>query len=301
MKQYNPELQQKLEAYISEVGSQSKAADDIGYSTGTLSTYRQGKYNGDVEKLENRLQEFFDLKTEAKTLYMSPDYVPTSISEGVYSTIRMCHLKGGLADECGDAGIGKTKAAQRYAAEYPSSAIYVIVNPCVSSLNAFLKLLCRRLKLPIGRKDDMWMEIDEALRGGRKVLIIDEAQHLPIKTIEAIRAFTDSNPELGVTLIGNPETVTTGRSRPAFAQIRNRTKLVNIRRTLEVTKNDIKLLFPALADSGQEKEIELLHTIARSEQGIRGAVNLYSNAKDNENTTYQGILEMAKAMKIVTY
>ncbi|MFR1805007.1 MAG: helix-turn-helix domain-containing protein, partial [Faecalispora jeddahensis] len=93
MKQYNPELQQKLEAYISEVGSQSKAADDIGYSTGTLSTYRQGKYNGDVEKLENRLQEFFDLKTEAKTLYVSPDYVPTSISEGVYSTIRMCHLK----------------------------------------------------------------------------------------------------------------------------------------------------------------------------------------------------------------
>ena len=147
----------------------------------------------------------------------------------------------------------------------------------------------------------MWMEIDEALRGGRKVLIIDEAQHLPIKTIEAIRAFTDNNAELGVALIGNPETVTNGRSRPAFAQIRNRTKLVNIRRTLEVTKEDIRMLFPALANAGQEKEIELLHTVARSEQGIRGAVNLYSNAKDNENTTYQGLMEMAKTMKIIAY
>lgn len=301
MKQYNPELQQKLEEYITEVGSQSKAAGNIGYSTGTLSTYRKGAYNGDVEKFENRLREFFGLKDEAKMLYVSPDYVPTSISEGVYATVRMCHLKGGLADECGDAGIGKTKAALKYAAEYPGSAVYVTVNPCVSSLNAFLKLLCRQLKLPTGRKDDMWMEIDEALRGGRKVLIIDEAQHLPIKTIEAIRAFTDNNAELGVALIGNPETVTNGRSRPAFAQIRNRTKLVNIRRTLEVTKEDIRMLFPALANAGQEKEIELLHTVARSEQGIRGAVNLYSNAKDNENTTYQGLMEMAKTMKIIAY
>ncbi|HCA29109.1 MAG TPA: hypothetical protein DEP23_05870 [Ruminococcaceae bacterium] len=301
MKQYNPELQKKLEGYIAEVGSQSKAANDIGYSTGTLSTYRKGTYNGDVEKFENRLREFFNLKAEAKTLYVSPDYVPTSISEGVYATIRMCHLKGGLADECGDAGIGKTKAALKYAAEYPGSAVYITVNPCVSSLNAFLKLLCRQLKLPTGRKDDMWMEIDEALRGGRKVLIIDEAQHLPIKTVEAIRAFTDNNPELGVTLIGNPETVTNGRSRPAFAQIRNRTKLVNIRRTLEVTKDDIKMLFPALDNAKQKKEIEFLHTVARSEQGIRGAVNLYSNAKDNENTTYQGLMEMAKAMKIIAY
>lgn len=299
MKKYNPELQQKLEEYITEVGSQSKAANNIGYSTGTLSTYRKGTYNGDVEKFENRLREFFDLKNEAQTLYAAPDYVPTSISEGVYATIRMCHLKGGLADECGDAGIGKTKAALKYAAEYPGSAIYVTVNPCVSSLNAFLKLLCRQLKLPTGRKDDMWMEIDAALRGGRRVLIIDEAQHLPIKTIEAIRAFTDDNPELGVTLIGNPETVTNGRSRPAFAQIRNRTKLINIRRTLEVTKSDVKLLFPALA--GHDKEIDLMHTIARSEQGIRGAVNLYSNARDNEDTSYQGLMAMAKTMKILTY
>ncbi len=299
MKEYNPELQQKLEEYITEVGSQSKAANNIGYSTGTLSTYRKGTYNGDVEKFENRLREFFDLKNEAQTLYAAPDYVPTSISEGVYATIRMCHLKGGLADECGDAGIGKTKAALKYAAEYPGSAIYVTVNPCVSSLNAFLKLLCRQLKLPTGRKDDMWMEIDAALRGGRRVLIIDEAQHLPIKTIEAIRAFTDDNPELGVTLIGNPETVTNGRSRPAFAQIRNRTKLINIRRTLEVTKSDVKLLFPALA--GHDKEIDLMHTIARSEQGIRGAVNLYSNARDNEDTSYQGLMAMAKTMKMLTY
>nr|WP_319487263.1 AAA family ATPase [uncultured Caproiciproducens sp.] len=300
-KEYNSDLQQKLEEYITKAGSQSKAAELIGYSTGTISTYRKGIYNGDVEKFETRLKEIFSVNEEAETLYSSPDFVPTSISKHVYETIRICHLKGGLAIECGDAGIGKTKAAKKYVDDYPNSAIYVTVNPCLVSVTAFLKLLCRQLKLPTGRKDDMWLDIDSRLRGSRKVLIIDEAQHLPIKTIESIRAFADSNPELGVILVGNAETVTTkvGKSREAFAQIRNRTKLTEIRHTSHITKDDIKLLFPALANS--EKEIEFLHTVARSEQGVRGAVNLYSNAADNENTTYQGLLAMAKAMHIITY
>lgn len=299
-KQYDPALQQRLEEYIKEVGSQSEAARQIGVSVAVVSTYRNNKYAGDVAGFEARLRQHLETKEAADELAnSSPDYVPTSISEGVYATIRMCHLKGGLANECGDAGIGKTKAAHKYVDDHPNQAILITANPCTSSVTAFFKLLCRRLKISAARKDDMWMEVDEHLRGGRKVLIVDEAQHLPIKTVEAIRALTDSNPELGCCMIGNPETVNVGTRRPAFAQIRNRTKLINIRHTGEVAKSDIALLFPALC--GQDKELELLLTIARSEQGVRGAVNLYSNAEDNEDTSYQGLLAMAKAMKIVTY
>jgi DNA transposition AAA+ family ATPase len=300
-KVYNPILQQQLEEFITKVGGQTKAAQLIGYSTGTLSTYRTGKYNGDVVKLEKRLQEYFGNQQEAATLHQAGDYVPTSISQSVYDTIRICHLKGGLAIECGDAGIGKTKAAQKYLEDYPNTAIYVTVNPCLVSITAFLKLLCRRLKVPMGRKDDMWLEIDEQLQGGKKVLIIDEAQHLPIKTIESIRAFFDSNPDLGIIMIGNVETVInrSRRGKESFAQIKNRTKLTEIRHTTHITKADMRLLFPALA--GQEKELELLHVIAQSEEGVRGAVNLYSNAQDNENTSYEGLLAMARAMKIVSF
>lgn len=300
VKAHDPEMQRKLEEYISQVGGQQKAAALIGYSTGTLSTYRAGKYAGDVVKFEARLRELFATQEEAQTLYSSPDYVPTSISEQVYQTIRLCHLKGGFAIECGDAGIGKTKAAKKYAADHPNSAIYVAVNPCFISVTAFLKLLSRRLKLQTGRKDDMWLQLDEALRGGRKVLIIDEAQHLPIKTVDTIRAFFDDNPEVGVALIGNAETVTVrnGNRRESFRQVKNRTRLTEIRHTTQVTKEDILLLFPALR--GHERETELMHVVAQSEQGVRGAVNLYSNAVDNENTSYEGLLAMAREMKIVS-
>lgn len=300
-KAYNPQLQQQLETFIEKVGGQSKASQLIGYSTGTLSTYRTGKYNGDVVKLEKKLQEFFGNQEEAATLHSCADYVPTSISQQVYETIRICHLKGGLAVECGDAGIGKTKAAQKYVEDYPNTALYVSVNPCLVSVTAFLKLLCRRLKVPTGRKDDMWFEIDAQLRGGKRVLIIDEAQHLPIKTIESIRAFFDCNPDLGIIMIGNVETVTNrgGRYTESFAQIKNRTKLTEIRHTTHISRQDVELLFPALI--GQEKEIELLHVIAQSEQGVRGAVNLFSNALDNENISYEGLLAMARAMRIILF
>lgn len=294
------ELQARLEDYITQVGSQQTAARNIGYSVAAISTYRKGKYEGNIENFENKLEEFFTNLDEAAKLRSTQigiDYVPTSISQSVYETIRLCHLKGGFAMEAGDAGIGKTMACRQYCRDYPNSAVYVTVNPCLATVAAFLKLLCRELKITTsGRKDDMWFNVSDALKGERKVIIVDEAQHLPIKTIETLRAFFDSNPDIGVCLVGNIETVTnTGKSKETFAQIRNRTKLTEIRHTKQITEQDIKLLFP---DVAEKKEVALLLQIARSEQAVRGAVNLYSNAMDNENTSYDGLLAMAKEMRI---
>ena len=289
----NPELQQKLRDYIKNAcnGSQNQAAKALGWSAAYISTY----FKGDLAKFESSLSEAFANKNAAENLksaVVTGTYKPTGISEGVYETIRLCHLKGGLAIECGDAGIGKTMACKKYAEDFPSSAIYVTVNPCLVTLNAFLKLMCRTQKITAsGRKDEMWMRLSDSFAGERKVIIIDEAQHLPIKTIEAIRAFFDSNPTLGICLVGNIETVTnTGRSKEAFAEIRH---------TTSITANDIALLFPPVADD--EKAKGLLLGISRSEQGIRGASNVFSNAVDNGNITYDGLLAMAKAMKINVY
>lgn len=300
----NKELQQQLRDYIKSVGSQSKAASALGWSTAALSTYLSGNYKGNLENIEKSLQEAFGTKNAAEQLKsneVDDIYQPTSISEDVYKTIRLCHLKGGLAIECGDAGIGKTMACRHYAEQYPSSAIYVTVNPCLVTLSAFLKLLCRVMKIQTsGRKDEMWLRLADSFSGERKVLIIDEAQHLPIKTIEAIRAFFDNNPMLGICLVGNIETVTnTGRSKEAFAQIRNRTKLTQVRHTSAIRSGDIVMLFPALAQD--QKAVELILGIARSEQGIRGAMNVFSNAVDNDNITYEGLFAMAKDMRLKVY
>lgn len=292
-------LKDRLQSYVDECGSQAEAARRIGYSSGVISTYLSGKYTGNKENFEKKLIELFrNIDAENELSKSGTGYVATSISRGVYSTIRMCHLKGGLAIECGDAGIGKTMACKQYLLDYPNTAIYISVNPCIATTAAFLKSLCMTLNIPTGRKDDMWLRLCGRLKGERKVLIIDEAQHLPIKTIESIRAFFDAYPEIGVCMVGNEDTYSNlHRGRAAFAQIVNRTKLTEIRHTQSITVSDIELLFPALKNKKQE--VQLLLKVARSEQGVRGVQNLYSNAFDNGDISFSGLAEMAKFMKIL--
>ena len=302
----NPELQQMLRDYINRYyeGSQNKAAKALKWSPSYVSDYLNDKFKGDINKFEKSLEEAFFNKSTAENLksaVINDEYKPTSVSESFYNTIRLCHLKGGLAIGRGDAGIGKTMACKKYVEDYPSSAVYVTVNPCFVSLNAFLKLLCKVLRITAtGRKDEMWMRLSDALSGERKVLIIDEAQHLPIKTIEAIRAFSDCNPLLGVCLVGNIETVNDhGKRRETYAQILNRAKYTLQHNTTSIINNDIAVLFPAIANDLKAKK--LLLGIARSEQGIRGASNVFSNAIDNGNITYEGLLAMAKDMNLKVF
>lgn len=294
LKEYNKALQEQLEVYLNSGISQNKAASAIGVSPSIMSQYRQEKYTGDVAAFEAKLSEFFANNEASKAVYRPVRYAETSVSKGVYGTIRLCHLKGGLAVEAGDAGIGKTMAAKKYIEDYPNSAIYVAVNPCTSSVTAFLKSFARALHIDVsGRKDDMWERINDTLQGSKKVLIIDESQHLPIKTIETIRSFSDCNQDFGVVMIGNINS-TYNNGKLSYAQIRNRTKITHQRHISHITQEDVKLLFP----DADQKAAEFLYEITQTVQGVRGACNLYSNAADNGNVTYSALRKMAKATSV---
>lgn len=58
------------------------------------------------------------------------------------------------------------------------------------------------------------------------------------------------------------------------------------------------LLFPILANNEMLSEIEFLWKIAQTQQAIRGAVNLFSNAYDNGKYDLQGLVAMAKFMEL---
>lgn len=301
-----PERQWALEQFAAladRLGSQSKACAEIGISQAIMSTLKKGAYPGDVNAQFERLLGYFRARQEARAAAGRDGggYVPTSISTRVREVIRMAHLKGGLAVACGDAGIGKSRAAAKYAADHPGEALYMVLNPCVTNLKSCLRMLSNRLGVTERTVDEMWLAIAGKLRDGM-VLIFDEAQHLPIKTVEALRSLSDhadgEGKTLGVVFIGNSETVARfgGRKKAEFAQIANRTRQRKVYQTADVRREDIELLFPALA--GKEKEIDLLWSVARSLQGVRGACNLYANAYDNEDTSYSGLVAMAKHMEM---
>lgn len=311
MKNYNTQLQVRVGDYIKSNGvSQSKLAASIGVSQTALSQWRNSKYdNGNIEEIESKIYEFFKLADECKVetsfnFIDSQSYISTSISEEIYKLIRYCHLEKGMVVIHGDAGIGKTKGAEKYVNENPNSTIYIQATPSSGTLSNILKLLAKALKIPVSHsKMDLISEIREKLDISNKVIIIDEAQHLKYSALEEIRTLSEPNivtktKGTGIVLIGNTETYhrMLGKQEARFAQQFSRIKMNKHYTTSDIQKEDISLIFSELASFNQE--ISFLLGVSQSKWGIRGAVNVYNNAVNNKDITYNGLFSMARAMGI---
>jgi len=316
-KEYDVELQERLEEYLAEEGlSQAKAAPILGISQAVLSQYRRSIYDkGDIAAVEKQLEEFFRIKDERQEndrraepfrTRASAGYVPTSISEGAYKSIRYCQLEKGIVVIDGDAGIGKTKAAAKFYQDNPKTTVYVKASPSTSSTRSLLKMIAKALAIPDNqRTEDLSATIQDKLRQTDKVIIIDEAQNLKFLALEEIRAWVDEDiftgkPGIGIVLIGNVEVYNKmlGKQEAIFAQQFNRTRLHSRYRTLDILKEDVVKLFPVLQEKGMKKEIDYLYSICRSKWGIRGMVNVFNNAVNNEDISFVGLERVANTMGI---
>ena len=297
------EILKRVDELAEQTGSQNKACALLGISPATVSTIKKGTYKGNVEAIFNKLSEYFGIKEQAQQTYEEVAYAETYISAQVYDILRICQVKGGLAIACGDAGIGKTKACKQYIKEHPANSILITINPCLTSIKAILKLIADRVGAAAEKsRDELWLAITNKLSDGM-LLIFDEAQHLTLKTIEVLRSFSDyfadRGQTLGIAFVGNIETVNRlGSKKAEFAQISNRTKQKTVYTTHQIKREDIIKLFPILNAEHKDAEIDLLWKISQTPQALRGTINLFSNAYDNENYTYSGLVAMAKHMNM---
>ena len=300
------EKQQKaiadFEALAAQLGSEKKAGERIGVSSSTSSQLRSGTARGDGDKQFEKLCAYFDTKSAAAATYAEVDYVPTSISQVVYKTMENAKIKGGFAFVTGDAGIGKTKALRKYISDNPLNSVAITINPCTKSTKAVLKLLAMEIGVPLSQsRDDLWMSIAAKLHDGM-VVGVDEAQLLTYGSIETLRAFADffeqRGQSLGVVLIGNDgiREKIEGRSREQYRQVANRAWQRQQLRTADVQPADIEMLFPVL--EGRTEELHLLYCVAKTAEGVRGAVRLFSNAYDAGEWDFAGIVRMAKFMHL---
>lgn len=279
--------------------SQTEVGKVIGVSGAILSGLKSGKYSGDVEAQIRKIESYFNIKKDVEDSYREVEYAETSISSKVYSIIKLCRVKGGLASFSGDAGIGKTKAIEKYVKDNPTGTVFISVNPCFRSVKSILKLLASQMGVrKTGGIDDMWLAIRERISDGT-VWIFDESQLLTYNSIEAIRSFSDDctarGQTLGVCFIGN---IDTSRKLSMFAQLDSRTKLKPTCTTAKIKRNDVCLLFPLLEEQGMNAEIDFLWAVARSSYSLRGAVNLFGNAYNHKDYTLEGLARAAKAMAI---
>lgn len=293
----------RFDELVQKEGSQSKACSVIGINPAIITGLKNGTYKGDIDKQFRFLQEYFNLKDEAKKSFKNDSYIPTSISESVYSYIKNAQLKGGLIAIAGHAGIGKTRAIRKFKADNDMNCIFITANPTLNTTKPVLKRICKELGINGLRSNfEMYDAITDKLRDGM-VIVFDEAQHLSLKAIETLRGFTDyfgdRGQTLGIVFVGNQTTMDRfgGKEDAIFAQIANRTIQKPTFKTTDIQREDINMLYPMIEKDSIAEDFML--SVAQSKEGIRGANNLFTNAYDNEDITYEGLINMAKHMKMM--
>ncbi|MFV0401703.1 MAG: AAA family ATPase [Oscillospiraceae bacterium] len=299
--------------------TQADLGKALGFTSGSvISSYVKGAYQGNITSLEKKLENFFSFSEKQAAFQDKPqqlqavkprDYVPTSISENIYQAIEYCRLMKGISILHGDAGVGKTMAARKYVRDNKGFALYLKAREGCINRREVIVAVADALGVKDARNGkERYRLIREKLDKAHKVIIIDEAHRLPARTLEFLRDLAEDDEDgeeimegAGIVFIGNTKVVNFIKNvkRDDMEQFRNRMIWDGRYMRKDTTLEDVKLVFPYLAESGMDKELQALWTISSKQVwGLRGAVIIYNNAVNAGDVSYNGIVKACAASNI---
>lgn len=185
-------LSKELEDFLNEFEIKPSAlARAIGASASLISQIRSGKYKGDVELWAKKIRDFIASykdkkapKENTKELFKSRDFNMASfvISEAV--------AEKEIALIFGEAGTGKTTIINEFIKDKPHAIL--IEATCHTSVKVLLEDLCAALKIEVsGSLAHKLKAISKFLKNNEKILIVDEAEYLPLRALEDLRRIVD--------------------------------------------------------------------------------------------------------------
>lgn len=217
------ELIREAKEFMAKAGMSASAfANSIGYSPATVSQWLNFAYKGRVEKLESMVRSRMDSYLEkTEGVPEKRDFLNTSVSGKIFEIADYCRLENEIGVIYGDAGLGKTYTIKKYVESNPS-CILIEADLGYTSKVLFVEL-CRMLKLDShGPIHSLFDDVVAKLAGTDRMIVIDEAEHLPYKALELIRRVHDKA-GIGILLIGMPQLIGNLRGkRGEFAQLYSR-------------------------------------------------------------------------------
>ncbi len=218
------DLREQLKEFTESQGSSLNAvAKSLGISASALSQWLAGSYGGNVEKIDRAVKQFLERQQErlGKPKKEVP-FIMTSVARRIMEVIHNCHLDGEMGVIYGPSGLGKTWACREYTRRN-TDAILIEVDDRCARKPLFLRALHRGLGFDgNGRPEQILEDIVSRLKDSGRILIIDEAENLPYKTLEAIRRLWDFT-GIGIVLVGMPRLVANLRGkRGEYAQLYSR-------------------------------------------------------------------------------
>lgn len=211
--------------------AQSRLARETGIANSRLNQWFAGKYSGKTEdilaKLELWLKGISERRAAASSglIPESPDWKPTPTAENIKAILKYAHRMADMCIVYGGAGLGKTITARRYQEDFPNVWI-ATMTPSVMSVSACFERVANAvgiINIPISASRSENAIISQ-IKGSAGLVIIDEAQHLSVTCLDALRGLYDAS-GIGFVFMGNERIYTqlTGGSRKAhFAQLFSR-------------------------------------------------------------------------------
>lgn len=202
--------------------TQAEISRQSGIGSTRLSQWLRGNYPGDNGALEADLARWVDAyyqrELEARRLPGAPEWVSTPSAERVIAALAYAQMAGDIAVVYGGAGLGKTTAIREYQRTSPQ-VWHATMTPATSTVVPALEEVADAVGLREvgGGAARVQRAIIQRIRGSHGLLVIDEAQHLGVAALDAMRALHDAT-GIGLALVGNEAVYArmTGGNRAAY-------------------------------------------------------------------------------------
>ncbi len=296
-------MREKLIEYISKKEmSQRGVAKELNISETTLSLFLKDSYSGNNLELAKIIQQYINLGTAREALAKLPELcLKVNNTVEIERKARIAHLYSNILLLYGPAGCGKTTALQHYT-RTNNGVVYVEADVTTNSPRCILKLILNALgEDSKGSTADLMQCILAKLNNTKRLLIIDEAQHLTEKSFDAIRAINDKA-HIGIVYAGNPSILKRmyGRQEEEFDQVYSRI-VYKCKLNNGFSLDDISNIYSHFNFS--KECLKYLYQIAKRKGGLRLMVNQCQIAQNialamNEEFSVQHLEEAAIKMGI---
>ena len=268
MNQINQALQQKLAEFKAKSGmNQTQLARGIGTSPASISMYLNGTYadkGGNYETIEPKIEAFLEVQeSKAQREELVLGFVSTKTTRRISEVMRDAHEAGDTVVIYGQAGLGKTQAVKNYC-EKNLAAILIEANPSFTALVLMRKLAAAAKVSTVGSLNDLFESVSDRLRDSGRLIVVDEAENLPLRALEIIRRLHDDT-GCGLVLSGMPRLVANLRGKHG--------ELVQLYSRVSVALN--------LGDSMPDEELEQIARAAMPEADDETIAELVKHSNGN--------------------
>ena len=213
--------------YIGDTGiSDATFANAICISPSAFSQYKRQAYQGNVDAITNAIQDYLETETQRQETPADFDFVETSVAVQIRDAMRYATTLKRMVIITSPPGDGKTEALRHYS---NSQTVFLTARSTMMTI-PMLQELAERIK--VSQKNNADMILRRLIAGFKekpRTLIIDEAQHLRIRSLDALRAIWDET-RIPIILSGNFELIQTMKSDQRFQQLLSRLQHIQVQR-----------------------------------------------------------------------